>query len=142
MLISPATYGEDMITLFKIIVLAVLGAILIGCGGSAPTFDGTSEQSAESSVKAMYPNTDWGKGAEKDSELPPAAAAFACYSLSSAFMGIEVDGKEVGGMGSSDEEMEQVAKHVRAKFDGMTENEMVAFVEQQGISLNCLDEMG
>ena len=131
-----------MADLFKIIVLTGLAAILVACGGSATTFDGTSEESAESSVKAMYPNIDWGKGAEKDSELPPAAAAFACYSLSTAFKGIEVDGKQVGGMGASDEEMEQVAKHVRAKFDGMTANEMVAFVEQQGIPLNCLDEMG
>ena len=126
--------------LLKWNMLAVLAGLLIGCGG-APTFDGTSEETADASIHAMYPDIDFDNKDKADFAPPPAFDAYACYAVGIAFRGIEIGGKKVGGFGASDDDMEQVAKYIRDSFDGMTADEMVAFAEQEGVELGCLDKM-
>ena len=126
--------------LLKWNMLAVLAGLLIGCGG-APTFDGTSQETADASRQAMYPDIDLDNKDKADFGPPPALDAYACYTMGAAFGGIEIGGKKVGGFGASDDDMEQVAKYIRDSFDGMTADEMVAFAEQEGVELGCLDKM-
>ena len=96
------------LTIFSIVSLIF---ILSGCGGSEPTFDGSSEEAAEASMKAMFPEVNADNKTEDlpPADLPPALEAYMCALMQKAF----------ANFGNTDPEVEEkMQREVLSIFDG------------------------
>ena len=103
--------------------------ILSGCGGSEPTFDGSSEEATTASLEAMFPGMDFsdGPGAAPGGaeDIPPALEAYACGMMKVAF----------SNFGMPEDEL---AKLVGEEFDGMTAADMEAYGVENDL-IGCLE---
>ena len=123
----------------KLAIFSVIGLIVIlsGCGGSEPTFDGSSQEAAKASLAAMFPE-DYEKGAPGD-DMPPALEAYACAAMQIGFKNLfseEMDpDKTAADMEAYVEE--KMDKAVRSLFDGMTAADMEAYGVENGL-IGCL----
>ena len=92
--------------------------ILSGCGGSGgPTFDASSEEAAEASLTAMFPEIDLSEEGGTDifqESLPPALETYICAAMQMTF-------EDIGNEGFPDEEP------IPTQLDGMTAAEMEAY---------------
>ncbi len=112
------------------ILTALMILIINGCGGSAPTFDGTSEETAESSMMKMFPDIDFdddGPSEEAMKNLPPALETYMCKSIEIMF----------SNFGQNEEES---LSEVREIFNGMTANEMEAYGMENDL-IGCISGM-
>lgn len=101
-----------------------------GCGGNEPTFDGTSEETAESSMVKMFPNIDFdddGPSDEAMKNLPPALETYMCKSIEVMFSNFGQD-------------QEESLSEVNEIFDGMTAMEMEAYGIENDL-IGCISEM-
>ena len=116
------------LTIFSVISLIF---ILSGCGGSEPTFDGSSQEAVDASLRAMFPedfsNSADGPGAE---DMPPALETYFCAAMETAF-------SEIFGDSQSKEAMD---KALFSKFDGMTAADMEAYGVENGL-IGCLSAL-
>ena len=111
------------LTIFSIVSLIF---ILSGCGGSEPTFDGSSEEAAEASMKAMFPEMD---ADNKTEDIPPAFEAYMCALMQKAF----------ANFGNTDPEVEEkMQREVLSIFDGMTAADMEAYGIENDL-IGCLE---
>ena len=112
------------LTIFSVISLIF---ILSGCGGSEPTFDGSSEEAVEASMKAMFPEMD--TDSKEMQDLPPAAEAYVCTLMKKAFE----------NFGNTDPETEEkMQREVSSIFDGMTAADMEAYGIENDL-IGCLE---
>ena len=116
------------LTIFSVISLIF---ILSGCGGSEPTFDGSSKETAEASLAAMFPE-DFSNSADGpgDEDIPPALETYFCAAMEMAFSNIFDENQ-------SQEEMD---KALFSKFDGMTAADMEAYGVENDL-IGCLSEL-
>ena len=98
--------------------------ILSGCGGGEPTFDGSSEESVEASLVAMFPETDFPLSLE-DGDLPPAIQIFMCRAMQIAFQSSAV--------------AEEGRLEAWSEFDGMTVADIEAYGVELDLAGNCMD---
>ena len=105
-----------------------LMVVLSGCGEGGPTFDGSSEEAAQASLAAMFPEIDFSGESDFDpmrDGMPPALEIFTCRSLQLAF----------GNFDNPD----QSEQAVRSEFDGMTVADMEAYGVENDL-VGCLQE--
>ena len=114
-----------------ITILTALTILIInGCGGSAPTFNGTSEETAESSMMKMFPDIDFDDDGPSEAamkNLPPALETYMCKSIEIMF----------SNFGQNEEES---LSEVREIFNGMTANDMEAYGMENDL-IGCMSEM-
>jgi hypothetical protein len=117
------------LTTFSIVSLIF---ILSGCGGSEPTFDGSSEEAAKASIEAMFPemNADSKREAAiMEEDLPPALEVYMCALMKKAFE----------NFGNTDPEAEEkMQREVSSIFDGMTAADMEAYGIENDL-IGCLE---
>jgi hypothetical protein len=101
--------------------------ILSGCGGGGPTFDASSEESAEASLAAMFPEWDFSGDSDNEDVLleegfPPGLETYSCVVMQMAFADF-----------GSDE------KPIPTQFDGMTAADMAAYGVENDL-VGCMQE--
>mgnify|MGYP001210031174 CR=1 FL=1 len=113
------------LSIFSVISLIF---ILSGCGGSEPTFDGSSKETADASLAAMFPE-DFSNSADGpgDEDIPPALETYFCAAMEMAF-------SDLFNENQSQEEMD---KALLSKFDGMTAADMEAYGVENDL-IGCL----
>ena len=116
------------LTIFSVISLIF---ILSGCGGSEPTFDGSSQETADASLTAMFPE-DFSNSADgpSDEDIPPALETYFCAAMEMAF-------SDLFNENQSQEEMD---KALLSKFDGMTAADMEAYGAENDL-IGCMQEL-
>ena len=120
------------LTTFSIISLIF---ILSGCGGSEPTFDGSSEEAAEASLAAMFPE-DFSSSADGPGgeDVPPALETYFCAAMEMAFAGLFGENQD------SMKSQEEMDKALLSKFDGMTAADMEAYGVENEL-IGCLSAL-
>ncbi len=115
--------------LISILSLTVL-FILSSCG-SEPTFDGSSEEAAESSLMDMFSSVDFGENGKPSEDemtnLPPGLETYMCAGVQAAFSSFGQD--PAAAMAS-----------VNETFNGMTASEMAAYGEENDL-IGCMTKM-
>ena len=105
--------------------------IFSGCGGGGgPTFDGSSEEAAEASMAAMFPEyfSDDADDSLADEDLPPAMETYVCTLMGAAFAGAFSDDPNV-----------EIADAL-SRLDGMTAADMEAYGAENDL-IGCMQEL-
>ena len=115
--------------------------ILSGCGGGGPTFDGSSEEAAQASLAAMFPEMDFSEESDFDpsqDDMPPALETYMCATMQMFF-------ENFGNEDFQDE------VPIPTQFDGMTvadmeaygvENDLVGCMQRLQEGIQELEELG
>ena len=115
--------------MFKKLTSSILMITLIGgCSVSESTFDSTSEETAEASLQAMFPDISF-----DDDNLPEGA------DIPPAIDGLICNGMKVG-FANLDKTKEEIAALVREPFNGMTAADMEAFAVENDY-VGCVSNM-
>ena len=117
--------------LFRWCFVLLCVTVSIGCGGGGgPTFDGSSEEAAETSMAAMFPEyfSDDADDSFADEDLPPAMETYVCTLMGSAFAGAFSDDPNVA------------ISDALSRLDGMTAADMEAYGAENDL-IGCMQEL-
>ena len=115
--------------MFKKLTSSILMITLIGgCSVSESTFDSTSEETAEASLQAMFPDISFDDdNLPEGADIPPAIDALICNGMKVGFANL-------------DKTKEEIAALVREPFNGMTAADMEAFAVENDY-VGCVSNM-
>ena len=115
--------------MFKKLTSNILMITLVGgCSVSEPTFDSTSEETAEASLQAMFPDISFNDdNLPEGVDIPPAIDALLCNGMKVGFANL-------------DKTKEEIAALVREPFNGMTAADMEAFAVENDY-VGCVSNM-
>ena len=115
--------------MLKEITSSLLMITLIGgCSVSESTFDSTSEETAEASLQAMFPDISFDDdNLPEEADIPPAIDALLCNGMKVGFANL-------------DKTKEEIAALVREPFNGMTAADMEAFAVENDY-VGCVSNM-
>ena len=115
--------------MFKKLTSSILMITLIGgCSVSESTFDSTSEETAEASLQAMFPDISFDDdNLPEEADIPPAIDALLCNGMKVGFANL-------------DKTKEEIAALVREPFNGMTAADMEAFAVENDY-VGCVSNM-
>ena len=115
--------------MFKKLTSNILMITLIGAWSvSEPTFDSTSEETAEASLQAMFPDISFDDdNLPEGVDIPPAIDALLCNGMKVGFANL-------------DKTKEEIAALVREPFNGMTAADMEEFAVENDY-VGCVSNM-